>query len=772
MPGLNFDLAPPAKVVDGLLAVPIDIQRVTAILAFDGATSSGTGDATVEFTMGAQAGRPIFDLRQTIGAAWLDGAPLAAAALAHHDFGGGLQAQLRVIDAPLAAGSAHTLRVTYALGLPQASGAGSYQPGMTWSGGPRLAFNFGFTDLGGGRYLEAWVPANLIFDQFELTLELRIDHTPVGHTLITNGAVTALGVNHWRVAFPSRCTALSPLVELRASDTVASGSDTTVLPVSGATVTVEAWTLAAGAANLPAQINNLKGYLAEGEQTTGPYMHGNRFIAFVHQGGMEYDGGTTSSSGNLRHETFHSWWARGVKPASQPDAWFDEAWTEYLVAGAAETMPFNFADDPAALCPLNPWIRVTSGDAYTKGYRFWKGIASLIGAPTLIALMGEFYRTRHARPVTTAHIEEFLVARAGNPLIVDAFHRFVYGLGDAPAPPDVWLRDDPAHAGTEAWAGRFWDSPDLWIRNADDGGVAHQPPEFGQDNWFYARVRNGGASAVPHFLVAFNVKHFAGTEFVYPQDFLPCVAAAAGFSLAQGASAIVKARWPRALVPAPGAHACLTAAVIARGDHPGGGLYVWQDNNLAQKNLTIVDLKPNRWIVIPVVVSNLQAAVARGFHLELQRPPGYPALEASLLQRSAAVFKAAPGVKQRAFDSAPTPAPKGGAAPTLDCGGGTGEAADGDETPPVLGSSLAMLAGSRAGGLVTMIPRGVDVAFPAGEHSRIPVTIRPRDQLSFGLRVFVPADAPVGKILRVDLVQRDTRSRRPMGGIAVEIRVI
>jgi hypothetical protein len=87
--------------VDGLLAVPIDIQRVTAELVFDRATLSGTGDATVEFTMGAQAGRPIFDLRQTIASAWLGGAPLAVAALAHHDFGGGLQAQRRVIDAPV-----------------------------------------------------------------------------------------------------------------------------------------------------------------------------------------------------------------------------------------------------------------------------------------------------------------------------------------------------------------------------------------------------------------------------------------------------------------------------------------------------------------------------------------------------------------------------------------------------------------------------------------------------------------------------------------------
>ena len=45
----------------------------------------------------------------------------------------------------------------------------------------------------------------------------------------------------------------------------------------------------------------------------------DRFVAFIIQGGMEYDGGCTSSLGALRHEAYHSWWGRGVKPASQAD---------------------------------------------------------------------------------------------------------------------------------------------------------------------------------------------------------------------------------------------------------------------------------------------------------------------------------------------------------------------------------------------------------------------------------------------------------------------
>ncbi len=120
----NFDLAPPTKTVDSLQAVPIDIQKITASLAFDGATSSGQGDATLEFVIGPQNGNPIFDLRQTITAAWLDGVPLPVAQLVQHDFAGGPNAQLRIVESVLAAGTSHTLRLTYSLGPPQAPPAG------------------------------------------------------------------------------------------------------------------------------------------------------------------------------------------------------------------------------------------------------------------------------------------------------------------------------------------------------------------------------------------------------------------------------------------------------------------------------------------------------------------------------------------------------------------------------------------------------------------------------------------------------------------------
>ena len=144
--GTNLNFAPHPKTVDGLWAVPIDIKRITATLTFDGATLSSTGDATMEFQTGLCAGNPIFDLRQTITNAWLNGNSFPIAKMVHHDFGGGPNAELRIIEQVLDANLQQTFQVTYTLGTPQASTVGSYQPAINWSNGPRLALNFGFTD--------------------------------------------------------------------------------------------------------------------------------------------------------------------------------------------------------------------------------------------------------------------------------------------------------------------------------------------------------------------------------------------------------------------------------------------------------------------------------------------------------------------------------------------------------------------------------------------------------------------------------------------------
>ena len=129
--------------------------------------------------------------------------------------------------------------------------------------------------------------------------------------------------------------------------------------------------------------------------------------------------------------------------------------------------------------------------------------------------------------------------------MLDSFHD--RGLLVTSPQADLYIREAADDPGADSYLGPiFWDSPDLWVRNADDGIPVHQNPKHGQDNWFYARVSNRGTFNARAFVVTFNIKPWAGTQFVYPPDFVPYISAAVAFNLAPGGSTIVKAKWPSA----------------------------------------------------------------------------------------------------------------------------------------------------------------------------------------------------------------------------------
>ncbi|MGQ0541660.1 MAG: hypothetical protein ACT4O9_07410 [Blastocatellia bacterium] len=758
----NFHLAPPSKTVDGLLSVPIDIESIDAVFTFDGAAQTAVADATITYTVGPTAGNPFFDLRQNITAAWVDGAVFPVAQLAHHDFGVGTFTNLRVMEDVQAAGSVHTLRVQYDLALPNSQLGGSYLPALDWLSGPKLRFVFGMSDLNRARYAEAWLPANLIFDQYSIDLELQITGTMATHSVITNGAVTNVGTNHWSIAFPSRFTALSPMLEVRSSDTLTMQTDTVVLPVSGNTVTIEAWKLNSVSANLVTEINNIKTFLTENENNYGAYAHGNRFVALFNTGGMEYEGGTTTSIAPLRHETFHSWFARGIKPASQADGWWDEGFTKFHDDGADDAIPFDFTDPPIILCSRDPWQRHTpSGtpSSYVEGNRFWKGIASMIGVGILNDLMSDLYDEHKGDPISTQMIEEHLLGKTGNIDIVDAFHRFIYGIGNPSPVPDLWMRDDPGDPGDDNWGGVFWDSPDLWIRNNDDGGTSHQSPEFGQDNWFYARVRNkAGAGNAGHFVVTFHTRGFLGTQFEFPDDFLPSIAATADFDLAAGDTRIVKAKWPEALIPAAGTHTCLLASIITRSDHPIAGRHVWEDNNLAQKNLEIVDLVANEYFILPIVVRNWRIRFDPLFKLEVWGPKKAEGLRVSLIHNSKEFFKVSE-VKIRRFKPE-FKEPDLRKTARLECG-----------------SPISRLEGDVGGVFSSHNPELVFRRFPDAweadfsddDRAALAVNIPPFTQAVVGLKLTASEEFKPKKPLKLHFVQRNVKTDQIVGGVAVQV---
>ncbi len=62
---------------------------------------------------------------------------------------------------------------------------------------------------------------------------------------------------------------------------------------------------------------------------------------------------------------------------------------------------------------------------------------------------------------------------------------------------DVWTKDNPRDDGDVPSALDSWyESPDLWVRNAQDGGLIHQDPLVGVTNTVYVRLRNRGTVAI------------------------------------------------------------------------------------------------------------------------------------------------------------------------------------------------------------------------------------------------------------------------------------
>jgi hypothetical protein len=547
----NFDLAPPPKTVAGRTAVPIDISTIEARLRLDGTTRAASADTTLRFEVGPSAGCPIFDLRQTVTDAWLDGTSFPVEQILTADLGGGPGAQLRMLDTVLPAHSRHTLRLTYPLAAPQSPAGGSYPPAIEWSDGPRLRFNFGFTDLAAARYLEAWIPANLIWDQYAMTLDVEVTGTPVAHRPITNGTVTVHGTNHWSITFPARFTALSPLLEVRAEDTLASASTAVVLAGRERPVTAEVIKRRSDPVDLAATLTDLSSWLRDNAEAIGRYIHGDRFTAFLIQGGMEYEGACTATTGTLRHEAFHSWWGRGVKPASQADGWWDEGWNVYHDNGATATRAFDFAEPPRVLSVRNRYSRVTPTTAYTDGERFFEGVAAQLSPDALASIMNQFYRGHLDRPTTTEALEAHLVSRSGAAELVDAFHRWVYGFAD-PAP-------------TPALVFSAGDAPQLWVRHHNDNGSEHQVPRAGHVNWVCAQVANRGSGTAEHFVVTFQIAKSSGPDLAWPRDFLPSTTAAVGFDLPAGQSRVVAAALPAHVWPPGHGPVRLLASVLTRG---------------------------------------------------------------------------------------------------------------------------------------------------------------------------------------------------------------
>jgi hypothetical protein len=207
---------------------------------------------------------------------------------------------------------------------------------------------------------------------------------------------------------------------------------------------------------------------------------------------------------------------------------------------------------------------------------------------------------------------------------------------------DLVIRDNLADTGAVASTGPFWDSPDVWCRRlspATDPGALpanyasagpHEDPRRNQSNWVYARVRNSGTDASLDAWVRFSITHWPGVEFTYPASFQPTngpgdplpspmtpgtyfIGEAKVTGVARGGDQIVHVEWQAGLTPPDTVtvggspvhwHPCLLVEVTPHDGRAPTGDHVWDDNNLAQKNITIVDTDSGQDFQFATVIGN------------------------------------------------------------------------------------------------------------------------------------------------------------------------
>lgn len=159
---------------------------------------------------------------------------------------------------------------------------------------------------------------------------------------------------------------------------------------------------------------------------------------------------------------------------------------------------------------------------------------------------------------------------------------------------DVWARDRLADTGLEpdpATAGQpMWTSPDIWVRNQDDGIPQHENPEAGQVNYVHVEVRNRSTVTAASVPVAVYVAN-ASVGLSWPGQWT-LVGTTTVTDVPAGGSVVAKVPWK----PRSTGHYCILARLLAPDDpmtFPETADITYntrQNNNIVWHNVNVVDL--------------------------------------------------------------------------------------------------------------------------------------------------------------------------------------
>jgi hypothetical protein len=403
--------APPPFVWQGRSVVPVEFAQYELSLEVDVSQRRAVGRARIDFSV-AQRGWPLMEMVPSPSRVEINGQSLPVSRFPEVT-PPNQEARVRVLDLELGPDAQHQLVIEYEL----TSASVSFD-----DGGVRLAFFM--TDLEERGYLEQHAPANLEFNQFPLTVIIKLIGATKEHRLFTNGT-SIPSADGWRIDFPDYFCSSSFFLHLTNRALHVQKDE-----FNGQERRFPVVAYGDRPEKVKEAINIARMVLAEIEGTYGPYAHDALTMYItddLNGGGMEYCGATMTGVGVLGHEILHSWFARGVMPANGNAGWIDEGiarWRDY-------NYPRRRPDpnrEPVNLGGFSPYRRHTPWTAYAFGSLLFSELDFLFkkGSSGLRPVLSKLYQQKKRHQITTEYLLSFLERETGTDL-AKMFQRFVYG---------------------------------------------------------------------------------------------------------------------------------------------------------------------------------------------------------------------------------------------------------------------------------------------------------------------------------------------------------
>lgn len=434
----DFSKAPPSFEYKSGLAVPANFEKTELKLNFDPQDCVMNGISKIEFST-EKEGFPFFDLVPNATSLKLDGVELSTALLPTISDPDKVT-KVRVLEKKVEPRRLHVLEIGYSFKGEEL---------RCLNEGQAVRMFFDMTDIHdeGRGFLEQYAPANYEYDQFAQKVTIDVSNTSREHEVYTNAVLTKNGKNHFEMSTPSFYNSSSLYLHVTPKDDYLKKTDI----YKGMEKEIPITFYGRSQSSLDDAMIIAKKTFATLENAYGPFVH-DKYVGLITGqggGGMEYCGATVTSVLALSHEIAHSWYARGVMPASGNAGWIDEAVATWS-AGNFRRASSEPNRNAVNLANNSKFDRRFEYAAYTLGAKLIEELDYMFAAKGgMRALLGQFYKTNKQKVVETEEFKQTLATLSGRNL--DAiFDRYVYGKRaageqEAPEPAEESMGENPFH---------------------------------------------------------------------------------------------------------------------------------------------------------------------------------------------------------------------------------------------------------------------------------------------------------------------------------------